>query len=83
MKDCGDYRENIVFYLDEKLSVPQTIEFRAHLETCEACKEVLAAEEQLSLILHRSRPLYSAPAALRDRILQITKELNPNNSSSQ
>jgi len=77
MKDCGDCRENIVRYLDEQLSVPQAIEFRAHLETCEACGEVLRAEEQLSRILHRSRPLYSAPSTLRDRILQASKRPSP------
>lgn len=77
MKDCGDYRENILPYLDESLAVSQIIEFRAHLEICEACKEVLEAEEELSRILRRSRPLYSAPAALRDRILRGTKGSSP------
>jgi mycothiol system anti-sigma-R factor len=80
MKDCGDYRENILLYLDKELCAAQVIEFRAHLETCEACRQVLEAEEELSRILHRSRPLYSAPATLLDRILPIikaTKEPSP------
>jgi hypothetical protein len=37
MKDCGDYRENILLYLDKQLSVSHVIEFRAHLEICGAC----------------------------------------------
>lgn len=73
MKDCGDCRENILLYLDKELSVSQVIAFRAHLETCEPCRQLLEAEEELSRVLHRSRPLYSAPAALRDRILRVTK----------
>jgi mycothiol system anti-sigma-R factor len=73
MKDCADCRENILLYLDKELSVSQVIEFRAHLEICEACREVLEAEEELSRVLHRSRPLYSAPTTLRDRILRATK----------
>lgn len=77
MKDCGDCRENILLYLDKELSVSQVIEFRAHLEICEACRQVLEAEEGLSRVLHRSRPLYSAPATLRDRILRGTKESSP------
>jgi predicted anti-sigma-YlaC factor YlaD len=62
MKDCGDCRENILLYLHKELSVSRLIEFRAHLEKCEACRQVLEAEEELSRVLHRSRPLYSAPA---------------------
>jgi mycothiol system anti-sigma-R factor len=77
MKDCGDCRENILLYLDKELSASQVIEFRAHLETCEACRQMLEAEEELSRVLHRSRPLYSAPTTLRDRILRATKESNP------
>jgi mycothiol system anti-sigma-R factor len=77
MKDCGDCRESILLYLDKELSVSQVTEFRAHLEICEDCRQALEAEEELSRILHRSRPLYSAPAALRDRIQRATKASNP------
>ena len=79
MKDCGDWRENILLYLDKSLCDSQLIEFRAHLEICEACRQVVEAEEQLSHLLHRSRPLYSAPTTLRDRILRATKESSPKN----
>ena len=74
MKDCGDCRETILLYLDRELSVSQVIEFRAHVEICGACRQALEAEEELSRVLHQSRPLYSAPATLRDRILRTTKE---------
>jgi len=73
MKDCDDCRENILLYLDKELSVSQVVAFRAHLEICEPCRQLLEAEEELSRVLHRSRPLYSAPATLRDRILRVTK----------
>jgi mycothiol system anti-sigma-R factor len=77
MKDCGDYRESILLYLDKELSVSQVIEFHAHLEICEACRQVLEAEKELSHVLYRSRPLYFAPATLRDRILRVTKGSSP------
>jgi mycothiol system anti-sigma-R factor len=77
MKDCGDWRENIFLYLDKSLSDSQLIEFRAHLEICEACRQVVEAEEELSHLLHRSRPLYSAPTTLRDRILRATNGSSP------
>jgi mycothiol system anti-sigma-R factor len=78
MKDCGDFRENILLYLDKELAVSRISEFRAHLEMCEACRQVFEAEEELSRVLHRSRPLFSAPASLRDRILRAA-----NGSSSR
>lgn len=77
MKDCGDCRENILLYLDKSLCVSQVIELRAHLEMCEACRQEVAAEEELSHLLHRSQPLYSAPTAFRDRILRATKGSSP------
>jgi mycothiol system anti-sigma-R factor len=77
MKDCGDWRENILLYLDKSLCDSQLIKFRAHLEICEACRQVVEAEEELSHLLHRSRPLYSAPTTLRDRILRATKGSSP------
>ena len=83
MKDCGDYRKDILLYLDKSLSGSQFIELGAHLETCEACREVVEAEEELSQLLHRSRPLYSAPTTLRDRILQAARESGSKDSSTR
>ncbi len=80
MKACGgDYGAAIELYLDKELSGPDLEEFRAHLEECEACRADLAAAEELSRLLHQSRPLYSAPDALRDRVMRIT-ELSPSSA---
>jgi mycothiol system anti-sigma-R factor len=76
MKDCEDYGATIQLYLDKELSGRDLEEFRAHLEECEACRAELAAGEELSGLLHRSRPLYSAPDALRKQIMQ-TMEMFP------
>jgi mycothiol system anti-sigma-R factor len=74
MNACGgDYSATIELYLDKELSGPDLEEFRAHLEECEACRAKLEAGEELSRLLHRSRPLYSAPEALRDRVMRTTE----------
>jgi anti-sigma factor RsiW len=49
-------------------------DFLSHLEFCANCREHLEAERALSQSLQRSRPLYSAPAALRDRISAMTPQ---------
>src|SRR5580698_3305558 len=57
MKDCGDCRESILLYLNKSLSVSQVIEFRAHLKICEACRQVVEAEEELSHLWSFARAL--------------------------
>jgi mycothiol system anti-sigma-R factor len=73
MKRCDDYSATIQLYLDRELSGQGLEEFRVHLEECEACQTELEAEEKLSALLRRSRPLYSAPDALRARVMQIAE----------
>ncbi|MCU1247863.1 MAG: hypothetical protein JWQ49_892, partial [Edaphobacter sp.] len=58
MKDCGgDYGATIELYLDNELIGPDLEEFRAHLEACAACRVELEVREEISRLLHRTRPL--------------------------
>jgi mycothiol system anti-sigma-R factor len=77
MKGCDDYSATIQIYLDWELSGQDLEDFSPHLEQCEACRTELEAEERLSALLHRSRPLYSAPDALRARIMQTVESFPP------
>jgi anti-sigma factor RsiW len=76
MKDCGgDYGTTIELYLDKELIGPDLEEFRAHLKACAACRAELEVREKLLRLLHRSRPLYTAPDALRERVMRTTDML--------
>ena len=77
MTGCGDCSNNLRRYLDKELCGQELLQFRAHLKQCEACRRELEAEEELSRLLHRSRPLYSAPNSLRDRVLRAIGEPVP------
>lgn len=66
MKSCDEYLVKALRYLDNDLEGQELDDFRAHLESCSNCREDLEAERALSQTLHRSRPLYSAPIALRN-----------------
>jgi mycothiol system anti-sigma-R factor len=77
MKGCDDYSETIQLYLDRELSGRDLEDFQAHLEECEACWGELEAQERLSVLLRRSRPLYSAPDALRARVMQTAESFPP------
>ena len=76
MKGCEDYSATIHTCLDEELTGPGLDDFHAHLKGCETCRNELEAEESLSSLLHRSRPLYSATDALRARIIQAAELLH-------
>ena len=82
MKDCDDYCGAIRLYLDSELDGPRIIDLCAHLEQCPACRQELAAEEELSCLLKRAKPLYSAPDSLRKRIQQITGDAVPDLSAN-
>ena len=68
MIPCNEQSLGILRYLDNELSSQELDEFRAHLKGCADCQALLEEEQELSHILHRSRPLYPAPAALRARV---------------
>jgi anti-sigma factor (TIGR02949 family) len=68
MNPVDEYRVKIVRYLDDDLQGDELDDFRNHLEACADCRADLEAEQALSLLLRRSRPLYPAPAALRARV---------------
>jgi hypothetical protein len=68
MSICDEYSIKALRYLDEDLEGQELEDFLSHLDSCAGCREQLDAERDLSATLHRSRPLYSAPAALRDRV---------------
>lgn len=68
MKSCDEYLVKTLRYLDNDLKEQELDDLGAHLESCSNCREHLEAERALSQTLHRSRPLYSAPVALRDRV---------------
>jgi mycothiol system anti-sigma-R factor len=68
MNTCDKHNGNILRYLDNELSGPELQDFRTHLASCSSCKTHLEEERELSRLFQRSRPLYSAPTALRARV---------------
>jgi mycothiol system anti-sigma-R factor len=69
MKPCDDQRANVFLYLDKQLSGRMLEAFLTHLRGCPDCKGQVEEEQALSQLLRRSRPLYTAPEGLRDRVV--------------
>jgi anti-sigma factor RsiW len=68
MNSCDEIAVKTLRYLDNDLQGQELEEFRAHLQSCVYCRAHLESERALSQTLHRSRPLYFAPATLRARV---------------
>ena len=71
MKVCKDCRRNMQRYRDKELSGQELSDFQDHLERCMVCQQQLAETEEVSRLLHRSRPLYRVPDSLCSGILRV------------
>jgi hypothetical protein len=69
MKSCDECAIKTLRYLDNDLHGQELEDFLSHLHSCAGCRERLEAEKELSATLRRARPLYSAPDALRSRVV--------------
>jgi mycothiol system anti-sigma-R factor len=74
MNPCEDFDSHLLLYLDNALDPQEAKNMRAHLQTCANCRARLEEEQELSRLLKRSRPLYSAPQQLRARVSAIERE---------
>jgi anti-sigma factor RsiW len=68
MSACEEHTVDLMLYLDEELVGEKLMEFLAHLKICVDCRAALDEQLALSAALRRSRPLYSAPPQLRERV---------------
>jgi mycothiol system anti-sigma-R factor len=74
MDSCSDHSLDILRYLDTQLTGSELEAFSAHLKTCKECTVQMEAEQALSRVLRNSRPLYTAPVALRARISTVLNQ---------
>ena len=68
MNPFGEHTLDVLLYLDNELEGEDLEDFLAHLADCAACRVLLEEERELLDLLHRSRPLYTAPDQLRARV---------------
>jgi anti-sigma factor RsiW len=73
MSCCDEFSVKALLYLDDRLQGQELDDFRAHLEKCVKCRADLDADQAVSRLLHQSRPLYSAPAALHARVAAVVE----------
>jgi anti-sigma factor RsiW len=71
MNPCDRHDANILHYLNGELEDSMLEDFLAHLNKCSACREKLHEEQALTDLFRRSRPLYTAPDALRARVAAV------------
>ena len=74
MSSCDEYGVMLLRYLEKGLQGRDLENFRAHVEFCAKCRVGLEAEQALSQLLQRSRPLYLAPTTLRVRVAEAAAQ---------
>jgi anti-sigma factor RsiW len=74
MSPCDEFSLKALRYLGDCLQGRELEDFRAHLDVCSHCRASVEAERALSQLLHRSRPLYSAPPTLRARVAAAVEQ---------
>jgi anti-sigma factor RsiW len=74
MSPCDENDLKTLRCIDNELSAQELADFRAHLGRCADCRVNVETQQALSRVLRRSRPLYSAPAALRARVAATVEQ---------
>ncbi|HEX3438463.1 MAG TPA: zf-HC2 domain-containing protein [Pseudacidobacterium sp.] len=83
MANCADYSAMIQLYIDDELTGSEQQELLTHLETCASCRQKFEELKVFSSRIRQARPLITAPAALRERILQQTEQKKKVSSEAQ
>jgi anti-sigma factor RsiW len=73
---CAHVERDLDAYLDRELDVEASKAVRDHLGECAACRRQVAEREALGRLV-RAAPRYSAPARLRERVLQSARSRVP------
>jgi mycothiol system anti-sigma-R factor len=60
-------------YLDGELDAVRSAEFERHLDTCEACANIIASWDEVRSGIHRAGLREIAPASLRQRVYAATR----------
>lgn len=83
MNSCDGCATKTLRYLGNDLHGQELADFLQHLESCGSCREHFEGEKELSATLHRSRPLYSAPAELRSRVSAAVVQVSSSSPSDR
>ncbi len=71
---CDYFRTQMAFFLDGELEHREREDLKAHLSSCEACREYFQQEEEFRLSIREAAPLNETPAELRSRLATILAE---------
>lgn len=74
MSPCDEVSLKALRYLEDRLQGQELDDFRAHLGVCSNCRTSVETERALSQLLDRTRPLYSAPPALRAQVAAAVEQ---------
>lgn len=73
-RECADYLEQIVYFIDNELAEADCEEVRVHLDTCNPCLEKYDLQRTVKSVVARSCS-EAAPDELRQRVMLRIREV--------
>jgi mycothiol system anti-sigma-R factor len=80
-RECADYLEQIVYFIDNELAEADCDVVRAHLDTCNPCLEKYDLQRTVKSVVARSCS-EAAPEELRQRVMFRIREVQVRISES-
>jgi anti-sigma factor RsiW len=74
VEKCVRNHTVVLRFLNKDLNPRERAAFLVHLRSCADCRATLEQEQALSDMLERSRPLYTAGPALRERVTALVEQ---------
>jgi len=78
--ECRDFQRSVHAYVDAELPAEIRREADAHLAGCEACRQLLAQEQQWRQAVRRAGRYHAAPELVRRRIIALARRQSPASS---
>src|ERR1700748_1525318 len=75
MPYCDELGTEIQLFIDNELIGEDLSQIQSHMENCEICQRSFKEQKALSSLVYDSRPLGTAPASLRERVLEINGDV--------
>jgi anti-sigma factor RsiW len=72
--NCEEAERFLDPYLDGELELSQQLELEQHLSGCPKCQTALKERREFRAFFAAAAPTYKAPAGLREKVLEITRQ---------
>jgi anti-sigma factor RsiW len=82
MKDCEQFRDRMILYLDDELESTECADLMKHLDSCRACRAIFESERAFLESVRGVRVLQTSSPELRERAREILESSSDSTGSA-